>query len=378
MNVLGLMSGTSADGIDAVLVKFTGNCRHPKWKLINHISKDYPKELKERILKVSQGMKLSSSEWLDFSEDITNEHANVALECDPNQSSDLVGCHGQTVWHRPPTEGKLGGSLQVIQGPFLARLLNRKVIYDFRSLDLALGGQGAPLVPLVDEALIGRANNWQAILNLGGIANLTFIPPISGPESMAKVFGWDCGPANTLIDFAVQNITDGFMSFDKDGLIASSGKPDEDIIKKWLKEDFFHILPPKSTGREQFGLIDLQDRLKDMAYLCHSDQIATLSAFTASIIAQDLNNLYLRESIRPVKLIISGGGSQNKFVIQQLISRCKGMIISNIEEIGIPYSAREALSFALLAWWNVNKYQSDLPLITGAFQSTVLGISASI
>ena len=368
------MSGTSADGVDAVLVEFSGRISHPKWKIINTSSLQYPFALQRTIIEVSQGLKLNSSEWLALEDSITQFHSEVALNCDPHHSADLIGCHGQTVWHRPPAKGILGASLQIIRAPLLAQLIRCPVVFNFRAADLAMGGQGAPLVPLVDDVLIGRGNGWRAILNLGGIANLTILPPSNGPESQSKVLGWDCGPANSLIDLAIREFTNDQLYFDEDGLIASKGKPDELVISNWLKEGFFQLPPPRSTGREFYGLDDLKRRMIDMSHLSKENQISTLTAFTASIVAQDLNNLYSRHSIRPVNLFVAGGGANNPVMINQIINRCKGITVLKLNEIGVSIKEREALAFALLAFWNFHKFPVDCSYITGSNKPIILGI----
>ena len=150
------------------------------------------------------------------------------------------------------------------RAPLLARLLERAVVHDFRAADLALGGQGAPLVPRADAALLGGIDGWRALLNLGGIANLTLIPPRCGPDRNAAVRGWDCGPANTLIDLAMQRFSEGRIRFDRDGATAAAGECRDDWIRRWLTEPYFQEDPPKSTGRERFGAEDLQRRLGDL------------------------------------------------------------------------------------------------------------------
>ena len=154
MRVLGLMSGTSADGIDAVLVDFKGDPSKPKWKILNTVSYEYPCSTREKIIQVGQGLKINSKDWLELSEEITELNAYAARACDPDSTAEIVGCHGQTLFHRSVKKSKRGGSLQILLGPLLANILDKIVIYDFRSKDIASGGHGAPLVALVDEALI--------------------------------------------------------------------------------------------------------------------------------------------------------------------------------------------------------------------------------
>ncbi len=368
------MSGTSADGVDAVLARFDGQPYKPIWALLNHVSLPYPQSLRKRVLDAGQGSKINSSEWLELAESITEVQAEAALACDPHLKSEIVGCHGQTICHRPPRKTNRGASLQLLQAPLLAKLLARPVIYDFRSKDLANGGEGAPLTPLADEALMGRFGGWRAVLNLGGIANITLIPPNKGPERLANVLGWDAGPANSLIDLAVHKLTNGALEFDRDGLIAKSGTPHLPSIENWLKEPFFQRSPPKSTGRETFGLLDLERRFAQMPLLSRENLIATITCFTSSIVVQDLNNIFRTDLIRPVELLVSGGGSRNQAILKDLRMKCKGIRVLTTEEYGIPVQAREALAFALFSWWHTLNYPCPTYSLTGVNRPLVMGI----
>jgi len=374
MRVLGLMSGTSADGVDAVLAEFSGQPQRPRWRLRNSAAIAYPADLRRRLVALGQGEPMSSAEILDLAEALTEQQAEAARACDPHGQAELVGCHGQTVWHRPPAEDRRGASWQLLQGPLLAELLGQPVVFDFRSADLALGGQGAPLVPATDAALLGGIGGWRAVLNLGGIANLTLLPPASGPDRDAPVLGWDCGPANTLLDLAVGHFSGGSLSFDADGAWARRGRIDEELIGRWLKEPYFRQVPPKSTGREQFGSPDLDRRLRELAdsrpeERLADDALATLTAFTAAVVAADLQH-----QPRPLELLVAGGGCRNSFLIEQLRQRCRGLAVRPLQELGIGDSEREALAFALLAWWHHRGHPGALPSVTGARQTAVLGV----
>ena len=374
MRVLGLMSGTSADGIDAVLVEFKGDPSRPKWKILNTASYEYPSSIREKIIQVGQGLKISSKDWFELAEEITELNASAARVCDPDSSAQIVGCHGQTLFHRGLKKSKRGGSLQILLGPLLANILDRIVIYDFRSKDIASGGHGAPLVALVDEALIGRLYGWRGVLNLGGIANLTIIPPKTGIDKTAECLGWDCGPANSLIDLAINESTHSSLNFDQDGYLASRGKPKLEIIEKWLRDPFFHLEPPRSTGREQFGSVDLQRRKKELGDISTEDLVSTLTTFTASIISQDLDNLFSLKNIRLIELLVAGGGTKNLFLMRQLQKQCCGVTIRRTNEIGIPLEYREALVFATLSWWNFLGIKVDPKYITGANKSILYGV----
>jgi anhydro-N-acetylmuramic acid kinase len=383
MRVLGLMSGTSADGVDAVLAQFEGPPQRPRWRLLASAATPYPDDLRRRLIAVGQGERIPAAELLELAEAVTEAQAEAARRCDPDGRAELVGCHGQTLWHRPPAEGRRGASWQLLQGPLLAQLLGQPVVFDFRAADLALGGQGAPLVPAADAALLPPIGGWRALLNLGGIANLTLLPPASGPDRGAPVLGWDCGPANTLLDLAVQRFSGGRQSFDADGAWARSGRSDETLIQRWLQEPYLQQRPPKSTGRELFGGADLERRLSELEtsagargpganQLDPADALASLTAFSAAVVAQDL----AQAPVVPLELLVAGGGARNGLLLEQLQRRCRGLWVRPLTELGIDASEREALAFALLAWWHRLGHPGSLASVTGAQRPAVLGVCA--
>jgi anhydro-N-acetylmuramic acid kinase len=378
--VLGLMSGTSADGVDAVLAEVSGAPQRPRWRLVASAGVPYPAALQGRLVALSQGECLSAEAFLDLAEAVSEVQAEAARACDPQGLAALVGCHGQTVWHRPPAPGRRGLSWQLLLAPLLAQLLERPVISDFRSADLALGGQGAPLVPATDAALLGADGGWRALLNLGGIANLTLLPPAGGPDRTQPVRGWDCGPANTLLDLAVQRFSDGRLHYDADGAWARRGRNDEALVREWLTEPYLCQPPPKSTGRELYGGRDLERRLEQLRSRRQTagvpasddsaaDALATLTAFTAAVVAQDLRN-----GPPVLELLVAGGGCRNGLLLEELRRRCRGTAVRPLAELGIGDSEREALAFALLAWWHERGHPGNLPAVTGACRTAVLGV----
>ena len=372
MRVLGLMSGTSADGVDAVLVDLRGRSARPRWRILASRHSPYPAGLRERLLAVGQGTPMDAGALLSLAEELTEHQALAARSCDPGAAAELVGCHGQTIWHRPPEGERRGASWQLLQGPLLAELLGRPVVFDFRSADLALGGHGAPLVPATDAALLGSIGGWRAMLNLGGIANLTLLPPAMGPDRQAPVLGWDCGPANTLLDLAVARFSGGSRAFDADGAWARQGLIDEERIRRWLQEPYFQKAAPKSTGRELFGAADLERRLEELGpQVDPADALATLTAFSAAVIGQDLSR-----GPRPLELLVAGGGTRNGFLMEQLRRRCRGMAVCNLASQGIADDQREALAFAVLAWWRKRGHPGSLPSVTGARRAAGLGVIA--
>ena len=381
MRVLGLMSGTSADGVDAVMAQFSGRSATPRWRLLRSVSCPYPSDLRKRILAIAQGEAAPAGDLLELAEAITEQQAKAADSCDPERQACLVGCHGQTIWHRPPecdaTERmRKGSSWQMLQGPLLAQMLQRPVIHDFRAADLALGGQGAPLVPMADAALMGSIEGWRALLNLGGIANITLIPPSTGPDRKRPVLGWDCGPANSLIDLAMEDFTDGRERCDRDGAMAALGQVIKEPLEDWLREPYFLRRAPKSTGRELFGRADLARRLSELQPACPEDRMATLTAFTAAVVAQDLQHLRSLGLPLPVEMVVAGGGRRNTTLMRELQSRCLGLRVRPSDDLNLPCESREALVFALLAWWHHRNHPGNAPAITGAERCCVLGIRA--
>ena len=381
MRVLGLMSGTSADGVDAVLASFSGRPSRPSWRILERSTLPYPPQLREALVAAGQGQPLRASDVLELAEALTDVHGLAAQSCDPNRRAKLVGCHGQTLWHRPPTAERQGASWQLLQATALAQRLQTPVVFDFRAVDLALGGQGAPLVPATDAALLPSIGGWRGLVNLGGIANLTLLPPARGPEANAPVLGWDCGPANTLLDLATHYFSGGTVSFDANGAWARQGQPDEDLIQRWLQEPYLQQAPPKSTGRELFGRSDLAQRLAAMQTQAPqpnqqtnqlpnpANALATLTAFSAAVIGQDL------AKGPPVQeLLVAGGGCRNGLLMEELQRRCRGTRVRPLAELGIGDSDREALAFALLAWWHALGHPGNLPSVTGASRPAVLGV----
>ena len=381
MRVLGLMSGTSADGVDAVLASFSGRPSRPSWRILERSTLPYPPQLREALVAAGQGQPLRASDVLELAEALTDVHGLAAQSCDPNRRAKLVGCHGQTLWHRPPTAERQGASWQLLRAPALAQRLQTPVVFDFRAADLALGGQGAPLVPATDAALLPSIGGWRGLVNLGGIANLTLLPPARGPEANAPVLGWDCGPANTLLDLATHHFSGGTVSFDANGAWARQGQPDEDLIQRWLQEPYLQQAPPKSTGRELFGRSDLAQRLAAIQTQAPqpnqqtnqlpnpANALATLTAFSAAVIGQDL------AKGPPVQeLLVAGGGCRNGLLMEELQRRCRGTRVRPLAELGIGDSDREALAFALLAWWHALGHPGNLPSVTGASRPAVLGV----
>jgi anhydro-N-acetylmuramic acid kinase len=375
MRVIGLMSGTSIDGIDAALVEISGGHNDLKVKLIAGQTFPYPDALRHQILNVCSGEKLAIAELAALDDAIAQQFAQAALSIQTGHpTADLIGSHGQTVYHRPPhTQGHpLGYSLQLGRGATIAQIAQITTVSNFRAADIAAGGQGAPLVPPVDRALLSHPTYTRCIQNLGGIGNLAYLPKKSAAQqSTAKILGWDTGPGNMLLDLAVHLLSAGSQTFDRDGAWAATGTPDQTLVDRWLQQDFFQLPPPKSTGREQFGRDYLQACLTDAQAqnLSVTDILATLTDFTAASIAH--SHTFLPQM--PDQVLLCGGGSRNLYLKQRIQARLGDIPVFTTDEFGLSADFKEAIAFAVLAYWRQHKIPGNLPEVTGARIAVALG-----
>jgi anhydro-N-acetylmuramic acid kinase len=357
--VVGLMSGTSVDGIDAALVRLSGSGRETEAELLRFEAVSWPDSLRDRILAVSHGTG-TPEELNRLNFEVAEQFAVAARAVSDGKPLDAVGSHGQTVSH-------VGGvaTLQLGSPAVLARRLGCVVVSDFRSADIALGGQGAPLVPFADWCLLVHDARSRAIQNIGGIGNVTFLPPSATPE---QVRGFDTGPGNMLLDLAAQWVTGGAQSFDDDGKLAASGKIDFDLLERLIAHPFLKQVPPKSAGREEFGQAFFQTLTgKSVAKL---DLLTTLTEFTALSIA-DAYQRFLPSM--PGEVIVGGGGARNTYLMERLRARLPGIPVTTHDAVGINGDAKEALAFALLANETLLGNPSSLPSVTGATRPAVLG-----
>ena len=373
---VGLMSGTSVDGIDAALVRIDGESRADfSWSLLAFNTTAFTEDRRKTILgAVEEGtpdtlcrLDASLGEWFASAvQDVCHE-AGVAM-------GDLaaIGSHGQTVWHIPPAEKERGATLQLGDPATLAERTGATVIDDFRSRDVAAGGHGAPLVPWLDELLFSARDRRRAIQNLGGMANVTWLPPGGSSE---RVIAFDTGPGVALIDGAVRRATDGVQSYDRDGEMALRGRVIQPILTSLLDDDYFRLPPPKSTGREHFGR-ELLDRLvaglppggNEEAWC---DLVATLTAFTAGSIAEAYRAWVLPKGLDEVFLV--GGGSNNPVLVEAIERALAPVPVRNGAELGVDPDAREALAFAFLAWAHLRGIPGNIPSVTGAEARRILG-----
>jgi anhydro-N-acetylmuramic acid kinase len=373
MKVIGLMSGTSVDGIDAALVEITGTTLDLRVELLAGATYPYPDQIRSQILAVCGGEKLSMLALAELDDAIAGCFARSAISIQANQApARLIGSHGQTVFHRPTTAESMGYSLQLGRGELIAAIAKITTIDNFRAADIAAGGQGAPLVPKPDAYLLGDAIEYRCIQNIGGIGNVTYLPPRSQPNWEQQVCGWDTGPGNSLLDLAAIQLSQGKLTFDRDGAWAATGNVCQPLVAKWLAQAYFRTPPPKSTGRELFGADYLQVCIDDgLAYqLTPADLLATLTDLTASSIA-DSYRRFLPQL--PDRVLLCGGGSHNLYLRQRLQDRLPESQILTTEDAGINGDSKEAIAFAVLAYWRHHQIPGNLPTATGAKQPILLG-----
>jgi len=370
--VIGLMSGTSVDGIDAALVDIAGTDLDLKVELVAGATYPYPFGLREQILAVCGGAALSMAELAELDDAIALAFAQAAQKIQIGHApAQLIGSHGQTIYHRSPTT-HLGYSLQLGRGAVIAQHTNIKTVNNFRASDIAAGGQGAPLVPKLDAYLLGHPQKSRCVQNIGGIGNVTYLPAREHTAWKQQIRGWDTGPGNTLLDLAVQYLTDGSESYDQDGSWAATGTPCLMLIEQWLQQDYFQQLPPKSTGREQFGSRYLQQCLIETeAYqLSSADLLATLTELTVASIVRSYRTFLPQ---MPDQVLLCGGGSRNLYLKHRLETQMESVPVLTTDEVGLSADFKEAIAFAVLAYWRELAIPGNLPQVTGARLEVLLG-----
>lgn len=377
MIVIGLMSGTSVDGIDAALVEIQGTEQDLEVKVLVGRTFAYPEELRERILAICGGGSLNIAELAELDDAIALQFAQAAQQIQAqaqHQPAELIGSHGQTIYHRPPIkdQDKLGYSYQIGRGEMIAHLTGIQTISNFRGADIAAGGEGAPLVSKIDLCLLSHPTKTRAIQNLGGIGNVTYLPPKTEADWNRQIFGWDTGPANALLDLAIARLTNGKKTYDQDGQWAAQGKPNQQLVAQWLQQDFFQQSPPKSTGRELFSKDYLEQCWQEMddQDLGQSDRLATLTELTVASIAHSYRQFLPQ---MPDEVLLCGGGSRNLYLRQRLQAELISAQIGTTDEVGIDGNFKEAIAFAVLAYWRVKSIPGNLPQVTGAVKPVLLG-----
>jgi anhydro-N-acetylmuramic acid kinase len=372
--VVGLMSGTSVDGIDAALVEISGQDLDLEVHLLAAETYPYPDALRRQILDICAGQALSPKAIAQLDDQIAVAFSEAAIQIQiGHPPAELIGSHGQTIFHRPPEGKHLGYTWQLGRGEVIAQRTHLPCVNQFRHADIAAGGQGAPLVSRIDACLLGHPTLSRCVQNVGGIGNVTFLPPVSSAQEIGQgVTGWDTGPGNVLIDLAVQQFSEGSLTYDRDGAWAASGQICQPLVDTWLSQDYFHQPPPKSTGRELFSPEYLQRCLQDCAayHLQPADILATLTELTAASIVLNYQKFLAR---LPDQVLLCGGGAHNSYLKQRLAMLLSPVTIMTTADVGLSVDAKEAIAFAVLAYWHHLRLAGNVPGVTGAQAELVLG-----
>jgi anhydro-N-acetylmuramic acid kinase len=381
MLVLGLMSGTSADGIDVALARISGAPPNISAEIEGFHAAKYPRAVREEILRVANLGAVRSAEISQLNFLIGEMFGRAVLEAcrkfrvEPRKIA-LIGSHGQTIYHQGAATKFLGAArvastLQIGEPAIIAARTGVTTIADFRPADMAVGGQGAPLVPFVDYILFRDARRGRVALNIGGIANVTVIPAAAKPR---EVFAFDTGPGNMIIDALVRRVTNNRATFDRDAAIARRGTILPALLNELLRDPYLRRRPPKSAGREQFGdpyvgrilAWGRRNRARD------EDVIRTATLFTPLAIEDAFHRWILpRATIHD--LIVSGGGTQNPLIMAQLAAALPRISVRASDDFGVPSDAKEAFAFAVLAYETFHARANNLPSATGARRPAILG-----
>lgn len=363
MRVLGMISGTSFDGIDVAAADLTIDGDTVVLVPLGAHSTPYPSELRRQLVAAMPPNAVTAADLCMLDTLIGKAFAEAAADAVVSLAegrAELVSSHGQTLYHW--VEGRQAvGSLQIGQPAWIAERTGLPVVADLRVRDVAAGGHGAPLASTLDVMLLGRdAPQARAALNLGGIANITVTG--GGQDPVA----YDTGPANALLDLAVEVATAGERTYDEDGRIAAEGSVDEELLERLLDEPYYALEPPKSTGKEHFHLPYLTERLAGRPV--DADVVATVTALTAETVARECRRFGVRE------VVASGGGTSNQSLMAMLARRLGDEVrLRTIEELGLPSDAKEAYLFALLGFLTVHDLPGVFPTCTGAAHASILG-----
>lgn len=373
---VGLISGTSMDGIDAALVRLSGPAEKPRVRLRAFVTVPYPKAVRQALLRVAGSESTTAGEISQLNFLLGELFAEAALRVcrrggvSPNRLA-VIGSHGQTIYHQGSPallgEHRIASTFQIAEPAVLAARTGAPVVADFRTADLAAGGQGAPLVPLVDYLLLRETRQGRVALNIGGIANVTVIPARAGP---GEVFGFDTGPGNMVMDALVRRFTR--KTRDAGGRLASRGKVLEPLLSQILRLPFFRRRPPKSAGREQFGREFLARYFLGRRGARFEDLLRTATELTARTIADAVERFILPVA-KIQRLIVSGGGAHNRLLMSRLKELLPQLRVGLSDRHGLPVDAKEAIAFAVLADRTLHRLPGNLPAVTGARKPLVLG-----
>src|SRR2546421_6704838 len=378
--VLGMMSGTSADGIDVALARISGAPPNLNARLLSHASVKYPPALRKEILRVAEQRPLIAGALSQLNFRLGELFAGAAIAACRHfrvalSKIALVGSHGQTIFHQgrpiPYFGSPTASTLQIGEPSVIAARTGITTVGDFRPADIALRGQGAPLVPYADYLLYRHTRLGRISLNLGGIANITVLPRAAKPQ---QVLAFDTGPANMLIDALVAHFTRGRQRFDKNAQLAAQGRSNPALLDELMRDPYLKLAPPKSTGREYYGHAYVKKILTlGLRYRATpNDLIRAATIFTTLSIVEALNRFVLRKT-KINQLIVSCGGAHNPLILAQLSAALPGIEVVPSSRLGVPEDAKEAFAFALLAYETFHQRPANLPCATGARGPAILG-----
>ena len=376
MIVAGVMSGTSADGIDVALVRVQGRGSSLRFKLLRHEHFSYPKAVREAVLQAMNSIQASVADLSRLNFLLGELYADAVKKTQQRakiKKLELIGCHGQTIYHQgdqaPYLDKNIACTWQTGEGSVIAARLGVPVVSDFRPADMAAGGKGAPLVPFLDYVLFRDRREGRIIQNLGGIANLTAIPANARPED---VIAFDTGPGNMVVDQLMQILFD--QPYDNGGNVAATGHILDAILEETLQKPFFCRKPPKTAGREEFGNDFVQDFLRRCGAAAKADIITTATALTGISIADAIKDFVLPTG-KYQEYIVSGGGVANESLMSMLEMGASALRLKlkTTDDFGIPSQAKEAVAFAILAYQTWHLQPSNIPSATGAKRPAVLG-----
>ena len=376
MNVVGLMSGTSGDGVDAALVEISSHKRSITARTLAAQTLVYPRSLQQRILTASISGTVADICHLNalLGEWFANAALRVIRQAKLRPSDvALIGSHGQTVHHLPrgiqaPGVGAIRSTLQIAEPAVIAERTGITTIANFRPRDIAAGGQGAPLTAMVHALLLKHPRRARLIVNLGGISNVTYVPRGGTQDA---VLAFDTGPANMVLDSLVTRLTDGRSSMDRDGKLALRGKVDSRLLAKLLAHPFLSQRPPKSTGREEFGpsLVDELITIQKQQGLSVEDLLATCSMWTAKAVGTARR--WIKGDVDEV--VVGGGGVRNRTIMTNMAAVFAPVPVTTFEALGWNSKSFEAVAFAVLAYQTATGQWGNIPAVTGAKHPVLLG-----
>ncbi|MCI0452198.1 MAG: anhydro-N-acetylmuramic acid kinase [Candidatus Latescibacteria bacterium] len=376
---VGLMSGTSMDGVDAALVAMTANPEHPRVEVIEFSSLPYPDSLRESLADLAGGAAVTAEDVALLSTSVAVAFAGAFFDVcrragQEPRAIDFVGSHGQTVAHVPPGSGSpVAGTLQIGSPAMIAALTGVTTVGDFRSGDVAIGGQGAPLAPYCDFMLRRSHSTNRVILNIGGISNLTYLPKGGSPEN---VIAFDAGPGNMVVDTLFRALFPARGAYDEDGVRARAGTPVREVVERMMRHPYFVASPPKSAGHREFGppFAWALKTAADAENASSEDVLATAVALTIETIVDAMQRFLPQGGVDEV--FVTGGGARNRAMFGQLEAALAPIPVEPIDALGIPAEAKEAVDFAFLARESLMGRSNVLRAVTGASHALVLGTIA--